>query len=455
MYRKYPKPERLWHWEEVALILFTLTIPMQNLGIVKEFTIAQLFALVGYLYFMIRAIARRDMWILLLPFRSPIILSILFLVFVNMISGFNMMDTQNYVGFIQRLLSLLNVVIFYAYIMKRNRYLLYALIGALIVGSFPNAVAGLYELATKKMVLKFIAQGTEVGQALFGSTSELPGTAGGRRILGFDGGPGEHAIHFVVYAALSAMLPFLARNFWVKILAGFLVLINIVNVMGTGSRTGMIGLFLAMACFFIFIEVRRKAAILAAVLVAGTISIFAFDVPLARLLGKTATTHVTQNFRIEQYRTALNMVEKHPFLGIGAGNFIPEYSRYQWNYPRHDEWYSITPLHNAILNQFAEGGLIGLFALFVLLSVVMFKLYLIRAHSPDRTLRIIAVSFMSAFIGWCGGLLFYPSLADEQGWIIMGMTIGLWNVHRQVLEDRGEAEGVEETVETVGWVREQ
>jgi len=35
------------------------------------------------------------------------------------------------------------------------------------------------------------------------------------------------------------------------------------------------------------------------------------------------------------------------------------------------------------------------------------------------------------------------------------MTIGLWNVHRQVLEDRGEAEGVEETVETVGWVREQ
>jgi hypothetical protein len=60
---------------------------------------------------------------------------------------------------------------------------------------------------------------------------------------------------------------------------------------------------------------------------------------------------------------------------------------------------------------------------------------LVRIHSPDRTLRVIAVCFMSAFVGWCGGLLLYPSLADEQGWVIMGMTVGLWNVHRAVLKE--------------------
>ncbi len=85
--------------------------------------------------------------------------------------------------------------------------------------------------------------------------------------------------------------------------------------------------------------------------------------------------------------------------------------------------------------------------MFLMLSVVLFKLYLVRIHSPDRTLRIIAVGFMSSFVGWCGGLLLYPSLADEQGWVIMGMTVGLWNVHRAVLKERASSPEPPET----GW----
>ena len=66
MYRKYPKPKRVWHLEEIALILFTMTMPLQNMGIIKGLTFAYLFAFLGYGYFLVRAFLRRDPWILLL-----------------------------------------------------------------------------------------------------------------------------------------------------------------------------------------------------------------------------------------------------------------------------------------------------------------------------------------------------------------------------------------------------
>jgi len=441
MYRTYPKPKHLWHWEECFLILFTLTLPMQNLGIVKQFTFAKIFALVGYAYFMVRAFLRRDMWITLLTFKSPTSLAILLFCFVGMASGINMMDTQHFVGYLSRYLSLFNVVIFYAYLMKRKRYLLYALIAGLIVGAFPNAVAGLYELVTKKMVLRFVSQGTLSNQSLFGRTSQLTGESGAHRILGFDGGPGEHAVHFLVYTGFAAMLPFLARRLWVKLLACGLVLIYLVNVLGAGSRTGLIGLVLATLTFFLFIQMRRKLLLIAVMIVGVIVGGIVFDVPWKRLLGTTSGRVTTENFRKEQWRAGINMFEKHPFLGIGMGNFVPEYPRYHWNYPRHDTAWSITPMHNAILNQLVEGGLLGLFSLFLVLSVTTYKLLHVRMNSPDRTLRVIAVCFLTSFAGWCGGLLLYPSLADEQGWMIMGMTVGLWNVYKDDLRQRAAAPG--------------
>ena len=430
MYRKYPKPKYVWHWEEIALILFTMTLPMQNLGIFGDLTLAKVFAMVGYAYFMARALLRRDMWIVLLTFKSPTSLAILLFCFVTIASGVNASDTEYYTGFVSRYLSLFNIVIFYAYLMKRKRYLLYALIAGMIVGSFPNAVAGIYELITKNMVLKGFHQGTMAQQALFGPTTELPGETGARRIIGFDGGPGEHAIHFLVYTGFVAMLPFLARSLWGKIFSCALLLIYLVNILGSGSRTGVVGLALALICFFIFIEMRRKLLVIVLLIAATLVGGYIFDVPWQRLLGRTAAIRTTTNFRVEQFRTSVNMVERHPIIGIGAGNFVPEYPRYQWNYPRHETSWSVTPLHNAILNHLVECGVIGLFTLFLLLSVTYTKLYLIQKHSPDRTLRIIAVCFMTAFTGWCGGLLLYPSLADELGWVIMGMTVGLWNVNR-------------------------
>jgi len=436
MYRRYPKPKYLWHWEEIALILFTATLPMQNLGIIKGLTFAKIFAMVGYAYFMVRALARRDMWITLLTFKSPTSLAILLLCFVTIASGVNAMDSSYYFGFVSRYLSLFNIVIFYAYLMKRKRYLLYALIAAVIAGSFPNAVAGIYELITKKMVLRGVYQGTAANQALFGASTELAGESGARRILGFDGGPGEHAIHFLVYTGFAAMLPFLARSLWGKILSSGLVLIYLVNVLGAGSRTGLIGLVLAGVSFFVFIELRRKFLVIVVMAVGLVVGGTLFDVPWKRLLGQTSGRYMTENFRKEQYRASINMIEQHPIIGIGAGNFVPEYGRYHYNYPQHDTTFSITPLHNAILNHFVECGIVGLFTLFLLLSVTLFKLYLVRKDSPDRTLRIIAVCFMAAFVGWCGGLLLYPSLADETGWVIMGMTVGLWNVHRDTLKER-------------------
>jgi len=430
MFRTYPKPKALWHWEEIALILFCLTLPMQNLGIITGgFTFAKIFLMVGYPYFMVRAYLRRDMWTVLVQFRSWIMIGMWALLLANLLSGVNALNMDMWMGFNARYLQLNNAIVFMVMVIKKEKRVLYALMIALLVGSIPNCLAGTYELITGKMVLKYVAQGTEETVAVGGGTTELPGSEGSRRIIGFDGGPGDHAMHFVVYAALSAVIPFLVKNWLLRGASLILLFLNMVNVAGTGSRTGMIGLAIAVAAFIVLVEMRHKWLLVTFLAASTLFAVYVFDLPIPRLLGKKGEAHMTTTFRVQQYRTAFNMFLRHKFFGIGAGQFHLEYNRYQWNFPGYERKMAVLPLHNSYLNQLAEGGILGLFFLLLFLFVVMYQLYIMRVRSGNPLHRLLAVGIFSGFVGWCGGLLFYPAFLDEQGWILMAFTMGLWNIH--------------------------
>jgi putative inorganic carbon (HCO3(-)) transporter len=165
--------------------------------------------------------------------------------------------------------------------------------------------------------------------------------------------------------------------------------------------------------------------------------------PLARIFHQSGAAKGTVEIRIQQFQVAFNMIQKYPIFGIGPGNYITEYHRYHEGYPWHDKAIPPAPLHNAILNQAAEGGLLGLFFLFLLLVVVFLKLHRVRARSPDPYLRVAAVAVMAGFVGWFGGLLFYPSFFDEQGWVLMGLTIGIWNLNQAALKTSSLEKGAE------------
>lgn len=59
------------------------------------------------------------------------------------------------------------------------------------------------------------------------------------------------------------------------------------------------------------------------------------------------------------WRSALLMIEDHPFVGIGPGNFQGEYTFYQRYFPPYLEWSAPHP-HNMFLDIWLEGGLLGI-----------------------------------------------------------------------------------------------
>ena len=417
------------------------------MGLFYPFTFAKVFMLLGVPYWIMRAFFRKDLWLFLLPFKSWISLTMLFLIAGYLLSLFNLTDPEYAgIGFF-RVLSLYVAALWIGSILRDKRHLLYWLLVAIALSSAPNALGGVYELITQKPILKHRASGTAEVQAIhgqvFGGENFLGGGAaeGGKRCISFQGGGGENAMHSIVYMAIAALLPFIVKSLRLRLLALSLVGLNMINVLATGSRTGMIGLMTAIIFFLAFIEMRRKWLVIAGGIVGFLLAAVIFDLPLARIfLNRGAGAQGTIDFRILQWQTAWTMFERHPILGVGPGNFMTEYHRYHYDFPSHDKVLVVGPLHNAILNQMAESGLIGLFLLLMLMAAVLLTLYIVRVRSPDPFLRNAAVAVMAAFAGWSAGLLFYPSFLDEQGWILMGIAMGLWGVHQKVLKESSSPE---------------
>lgn len=440
MFRDYPRPERMWRLEDLALLCFCTTVSLGKLGIIGQFTFTKLFLVFGIPYWAARAFFRRDPWLFQLPLRDWNALAMLALLFGYLLSTFNVTSYEYYAVGLVRYFGLYVTALWMAGVIRDNRKRFLWVFVAIALSSMPNALGGVFEVATGKQILKFRAQGTEEMRAVatqMRAGGDLTGGGGGRRCVSFQGGGGDNAVHSLVWTSLSALLPFLVKHPTLRLLAIGLVGINMINVIATGSRSGIVGLAVALALFLYFIEIRgsRKLLIIALGIVGLLAATVIFDFPIARLLHRTAASKGTVSFRILQWQTAYSMFRQHPILGVGPGNFMTEYHRYHYDFPSHDKVIVIGPLHNAILNQLAEGGLVGLSLLTLLIVSVLLTCYKVRLSSPDPVLRHASVALMAGFAGWCAALFFYPSLGDQQGWMIIGQTIALWNVHKKILQE--------------------
>lgn len=75
--------------------------------------------------------------------------------------------------------------------------------------------------------------------------------------------------------------------------------------------------------------------------------------------------------RVMIWQSAGLMIEKHPLLGIGPGNFQEKYLEYQKYFPPYLEWSAPQP-HNIFLAFWLESGILGL-AGFVWLMILFFR----------------------------------------------------------------------------------
>ena len=137
--------------------------------------------------------------------------------------------------------------------------------------------------------------------------------------------------------------------------------------------------------------------------------------------------------RPQMWRTAMNMITAHPWIGVGTNTFVLNYLRYR---PPGD---TLQPAyaHNHFLHMAAEIGLIGLaaFGLVVLSALLAWRRHL---RSPDERIRLLSTGMGCGLVSFLAvGLLesaLYSSHTNLCLWVWLGALHGRWPFNRLLTE---------------------
>jgi probable O-glycosylation ligase (exosortase A-associated) len=185
-------------------------------------------------------------------------------------------------------------------------------------------------------------------------------------------------IGIVILVGLSNM----EKRFWVRWTLRAAAVGCAVAVIGTYSRSGLLGLGLA-TILIIFYSKRRILGFTALAL--APIALFAFGPQKALDRYKTISTAFEGAYekfttgkvreetnidpsalgRLQAWEAGLRMVRAHPVFGVGPLNFLPEFSRY---FPG----FHARVAHNAFVALAAESGIpsVLLFTSFIVLAII-------------------------------------------------------------------------------------
>ncbi|MCW8907445.1 MAG: Wzy polymerase domain-containing protein [Sedimenticola sp.] len=170
-------------------------------------------------------------------------------------------------------------------------------------------------------------------------------------------------------------------------LSGLLVLFTLPAafyvILQSGSRTGLLGLVLAIPILFIcrrrqFFE--RKWIVLVAVLLSlSTVFVGRYGLDQASAKVATAATNPASSARVTIYSIGLELLAKEPLHGHGIGNFVrawvPQAADYYRRNPGVYMPESISHPHNELLFWVIEGGAIAVVGLVLTIFGIMYGLY--------------------------------------------------------------------------------
>ncbi|MCX7015191.1 MAG: O-antigen ligase family protein [Candidatus Sumerlaeota bacterium] len=187
----------------------------------------------------------------------------------------------------------------------------------------------------------------------------------GMRAQGFADDPNDFCLYLLValYTGLALVSSTEAGEPGRKAKAAACTLIGFVvlAIIFTGSRGGFVTL-LASGAIWLYLQPRKSRALLAALAVASVFAVLAPGGYWARIqtLSKPGKDTSLQG-RMYELEAGVKMIERHPFLGVGTGNFTQVYTAYSRD-PRREGRLA----HNLYVQIGAENGLIGLAAFFLL-----------------------------------------------------------------------------------------
>jgi O-antigen ligase len=426
------KKRHHWTLDEIAMALIFFVIPFDRavkivtIGDTVYITATKILILVALSAWLIRCLLNREVGLVTLFFEK---LTNLMMVAFLLVSFISIIQARSYGEFTKEMIQRVSLITFALLIIGviKSRRVLTVAVAALIVGSVFASLAGVYELITQKAILE-----VEVS----GRTELMRTPEGGFRIQGFSGDADNHVSNMVMFFGLALGLFFYAKKKKIKAALFIVLMLLLVNIVGSASRGGMLAFLSCIAVFFVYFRSRWKpliagAAFLGAIAVYCLMSLMSSVATIERFSEKSLGGPSIK-FRMQQAQIALVMASDNPILGLGTGGYLEEIHRYRRraNATRYVPGVPVE-LHIPYLGILAENGIIG-FAVFttMILSVVR-NLHSTSRGSTDDFFHLMGAGNLASFIGFLVILLFLPSFPNEIGWMLMALSVILSTVRFQ------------------------
>lgn len=159
---------------------------------------------------------------------------------------------------------------------------------------------------------------------------------------------------------------------------------------------------------------------------------------------RTLNLTKTEPFRLAQYRTTWHVLQEHPLLGVGFGNFTRLFEKYK--HPSTPAAVAgttaVTTTDNMYLMVACETGILGLISflgfLFAL-AQTLYRRYRTAPSGPDRDLYLAA---LAAFCGFLVNMITWDALNQPTVrmtfWMLMGIVLSQGYLMRHDCGDNGQ-----------------
>jgi len=401
----------------LAILPVFFAIPLDRLGKLGPealLTWAKVLIAVLILAWAVHALVKRSPRLLDVLFHSPLFLLATLSLALSFLSVINARDYDIFLS--QNLRRVNNFVLFILIttIIDSQKALRHALL-VFLFAYFLVGLTVMYELASDKPILETV-WGQEVTAPEYTMQTEEA------RVSGPSGDPDFLALSVILPFLVGVSLMFEPISRLTRVLVLPVILMMLIALLATGSRGALLALMLAAGVFWLLTKMRYKYLIagVAIILVVGIVILLsvAGTSSAERYSGSSGGKSLV--YRLGWTKMAFLMIEDHPWLGIGTGNFPLQYNRYSRTIPmvpRSPHW-----THNSFLQTWAENGVFAFMVYAGLYLTAAGAMVKVIWTTTDPALRRLAVLMLSAV---CAYFFFAGTsnvLENENYWIVFSIV---------------------------------
>lgn len=206
-------------------------------------------------------------------------------------------------------------------------------------------------------------------------------------------------IYLLLPFAILSYITF--KNYW-KILGGISVLLILLLIVILNTRSVQLSLVVGTVSFLVFFlssklnRVLKKATI-SIFFVLGAIAIVVILISASNSNNQAATIKTASlHERYQLWSNTFKLIEENPMVGVGAGNWQYNYTKFSVKNIESSSYYSTTfrRPHNDFLQVFAETGLVGFFLFVFLIAYIGFAAVKNLQQETNTTVLIIFCSLI-------------------------------------------------------------